>query len=111
MKLIKVGEGTTYDAPRHFNNWSINKVLPDAVSKRLQISVSHFLPHGGAEMSSSPLERIYFCVEGKITVKGKSEEYQLDAGDMIYIGPGEERSFAVSNTKPATILVIMSKIE
>ncbi len=109
MKLIKVGEGKPYDAPRHFNYWSISKLDPESVSKRLHIGVSHFLPGGGAEFSASPLERVYFCVEGKITVKGKTEEYHLEPGDMIYIANGEERSFQVSNTKPATILVIMAK--
>jgi quercetin dioxygenase-like cupin family protein len=111
MKLVKVGEGTPYSAPHHFNYWAINKIIPNDVSKRIQIGVSHFLPQGGAEMSSSQLERVYFCIDGKVTVKGKAEEYQLEAGDMIYIGPNEERSFQVSNTKPATILVIMSKVE
>jgi quercetin dioxygenase-like cupin family protein len=110
MKLIKVGEGTPYEAAHHFNYWSINKVVPNVTSQKIQISVSHFLPDGGAEMSSSSLERIYFCIDGKITVKGRNEEYQLEPGDMIYIAPGEDRSFQVSNTKPATILVIMSKV-
>jgi glyoxylate utilization-related uncharacterized protein len=111
MKLIKVGEGTPYPAPHHYNFWSINKLNPDNISKRIHISISHFLPGGGAEMSDSPLERVYFCIEGRITVKGQTEEFQLDPGDMIYIAAGEDRSLQVSNTKPATILVIMTKPE
>jgi quercetin dioxygenase-like cupin family protein len=110
MKLIKVGEGTPYNAPRHFGYWSIEKVTPGIASQHLQIGVSHFLPGGGAEFSSSPNERVYFCIDGKITVKGKNEEYHLDEGDMIYIPAGEDRSFQVSNTKPATILVIIDKV-
>jgi len=110
VKLIKVGEGTPYEAPHHFNYWAINKVVPNITSQKLQIGVSHFLPHGGAEISSSALERVYFCIDGKITVKGRDEEYRLEPGDMIYIGAGEERSFQVSDTKPATILVIMTKV-
>jgi quercetin dioxygenase-like cupin family protein len=111
MKLIKVGEGTPYEAARHFKYWSMNKVVPDITSKKLQVGISHFLPGGGAEMSSSPLERVYFCIDGQISVKGKGpEEYKLEPGDMIYIGPNEDRSFQVPNTKPATILVIMTKV-
>jgi quercetin dioxygenase-like cupin family protein len=110
MKLIKVGEGTPYNAPKHFGYWSINKVTPGNISQVVQVGVSHFLPGGGAEFSSSPSERVYFCIDGKITVKGKNEEYHLEPGDMIYIAAGEERSFQVSNTKPATILVIIAKV-
>jgi quercetin dioxygenase-like cupin family protein len=110
MKLVKVGEGATYDAPKHFNYWSIKKLQPETCTKNLTVGVSHFLPSGGAEMGASPLERVYFCIEGSITVKGKTEEYKLETGDCIYIAPGEERSFKVSNTKPATLLVIMSKV-
>ena len=110
MKLVKVGEGTPYEAHHHFNYWAINKVVPGTISQKIQIGVSHFLPHGGAETSSSPMERVYFCIDGKITVKGRDEQYQLEPGDMIYIAAGEERSFKVSNTKPATILVIMTRV-
>jgi quercetin dioxygenase-like cupin family protein len=111
MKLVKVGEGNPYEAAHHYKYWAMNKISPDSVSKRLNIGVSHFLPGGGAEYSSSPLERVYFCIEGTITVKGKNnDEYKLESGDMIYIAPGEERMFTVPNTKPATILVIMAKV-
>jgi quercetin dioxygenase-like cupin family protein len=109
MRLIKVGEGTPYNAAKHFSYWSIEKVTPGLNSQHLQVGVSHFLPGGGAEFSSSPNERVYFCIDGKITVKGQNEEHHLDQGDMIYIAAGEERSFQVSNTKPATILVIIDK--
>lgn len=110
MRLIKVGEGTPYNAPKHFGYWSIEKVTPGLNSQHLQVGVSHFLPGGGAEFSSSPNERVYFCIDGKIVVKGKTEEHHLEPGDMIYIAAGEERSFQVSNTKPATILVIINKM-
>jgi quercetin dioxygenase-like cupin family protein len=110
MKLIKAAEGQRYEAAHHFNYWSMNKINPDNLSKRLNIGISYFLPGGGAEMSASPLERVYFCLDGEITVKGKNEEHRLSSGDMLYIANGEERSFQVSNNKPAAILVIMSKV-
>jgi quercetin dioxygenase-like cupin family protein len=110
MKLVKVGEGTPYEAPHHFRFWGIKKINPETDSKNVTIGVSHFLPGGGAEMSSSPQERAYFCIRGNVTVKGKSGEYQLEEGDVIYIAPNEERSFQVTNTQTATLLVIMSKM-
>lgn len=110
MKVIKKGEGSPYEAPKHFKYWSMNKITPDTASKQLTIGVSHFLPGGGAEMSASQLERVYYCLTGSIIVKGKTEEYRLNQDDLIYIAPGEERSFQNPSTTPATILVIMTKI-
>jgi quercetin dioxygenase-like cupin family protein len=110
MKFVKVGEGTPYQAPHHFSFWGIKKIQPEMDSKNLTIGVSHFLPGGGSDVSSSPQERVYFCIRGTVSVKGKNEEYQLEEGDVIYIAPNEERSFQVTNTQTATLLVIMSKI-
>jgi quercetin dioxygenase-like cupin family protein len=111
MKLVKVGEGTPYEAPHHFSFWGIKKIQPETGSKNLTVGVSHFLPGGGSDLSASNQERVYFCIEGRVTVKGKNnEEYLVEQGDLIYIAAGEERSFQVSNTKTATLLVIMSKV-
>jgi quercetin dioxygenase-like cupin family protein len=110
MKLVKVGEGTPYQAPHHNAFWGIKKFEQETETKSLTVAISHFLPGGGAEFSSAPFERVYFCLEGKVTVKGKNEEYTLEQGDMIYITEGEERSISVNNTRTATLLVIMSKV-
>ena len=109
MKLIKKGAGETYEAKRHFNCWSARKLTPGENSQRLNIALSHFLPHGGAEMSASPLERAYFLLSGSISVKGKTEEHILETGDLLHITPGDEREIRVLGTEPATILVIMTK--
>ena len=110
MKVIKKGEGEPYEAPKHFNYWTINKLPPD-LSKRLQVAVSHFLPSGGAEMSSSPMARVYYVLAGSILVKGKNEEHLLEPDSLIYIAANEERSFQNQGTTPATILVILAKVD
>lgn len=110
MKVIKKGQGEPYEALKHFNYWSMYKLRPD-LSQRLHIGVSHFLPGGGAEMSSSPLERAYYVISGSILVKGKNEEHLLEPDTLIYIAPDEERSFHNNGTTPATILVIMTSVD
>ena len=110
MKVVRVGDGLPYDAPKHFKYWSMNKIFGDD-AQRLTIGVSHFLPGGGAEMSSSLMERVYYVVRGSILVKGKDEEHLLGPDDMIYFGPGEERGFEVQGTTPATIIVIIVKVD
>ena len=110
MKVVKKGAGEQYDPARHSHCWSVHKITPGQESQLLNIGLSHFLPHGGAEMSASQLERVYFLVSGSMRVKGKAEEHVLETGDLIYIGAGEEREVQVVGGEPATILVIMAKV-
>ena len=106
MKTIKATEGTPYDAAKHFNVWGVKKITEEQ-TRRTTVSLSHFLPNGGAEMSSSDKERVYYVVSGSITVSGKNEKHVLNSGDLIYIAPGEERDMAVNGSEPAAVLVII----
>jgi quercetin dioxygenase-like cupin family protein len=107
MKTIKANEGTPYEAKKHFNIWGVRKIGIEEGTKRLNVSQSHFLPNGGAEMSSSDKERAYYVLNGSITVKGISETHSLGPGDMIYIAQGEEREIKVNGNECATTLVII----
>jgi mannose-6-phosphate isomerase-like protein (cupin superfamily) len=60
---------------------------------------------------ASPSERTYFILSGSMRVKGKSEEYLLEPGDMLYIGPGEEREIQVPGTEPCTVLLSIAKLD
>jgi mannose-6-phosphate isomerase-like protein (cupin superfamily) len=111
MKMIKKESGNPYEAKAHFGCWSVRKMEAAKDSRRLSISLSHFLPQGGAEMSSSPKERAYFILSGSMLVKGKTEEYRLSQGDLIYIAPGEEREVQVIGTEPVTSLVIIVDVD
>jgi len=112
MKLIKKGEGEPYEAEGHFGVWSMRKLFAGKDSHRLIIGLSHFLPQGGLKMApASSNERTYFILSGSILVKGKSEEYLLEQGDMLYIGPGEEREIQVQGTEPCTVLLSVVKLD
>jgi mannose-6-phosphate isomerase-like protein (cupin superfamily) len=107
MKMIKKEGGNPYEAKGHSGCWAVRKMDAAKDGRRLNISLSHFLPQGGAEMSSSPKERAYFILSGSMLVKGKTEEYRLSQGDLIYIAPGEEREIQIIGTEPVTSLVII----
>jgi len=113
MKLIKRDEGRAKAASRHTGQCGLDKVSAEIGSKRLRVSVSHFLPQqGGAEMYPSPTERAYYGISGSIVVKGKQgDEYIIGPGDTLYIPPGEERSIEVPGTEPATMLVIVVTLD
>lgn len=104
MISVKDTEGTPYDAAKHSEVYGLQKIT-EAQSKRTTICYSYFQPNGGAEMTSSPKERVYYVVKGSITVSGPAEKHVLNAGDLIYIAPGEERDMVINGGKPAEVLV------
>lgn len=106
MISVKDAQGTPYDAAKHWQVFGLQKIT-EAQSKRTTVCYSYFQPNGGAEMSSSPKERVYYVVKGSITVSGPNEKHVLNEGDLIYIAPGEERDMAINNGKPAEVLVFI----
>ncbi|MBP2636299.1 MAG: hypothetical protein H6Q72_2206 [Firmicutes bacterium] len=109
MKVIKANEGNVYEAQNHFNMWGIRKFGPSDGSKSVNVSISEFLPNGGASMTASNKERIYCVLRGSITVHDENgQAHVLDAGDMIYIAPGEKRDMAVNGLVAARVLVIVT---
>ncbi len=108
MEVIKANEGTVYEAPNHFNVWGIRKFGVSEGAKAVNVSISEFLPNGGASMSASDKERVYYVLRGSITVKSdQGNAYTLDENDMIHIAPGEKRDLVVNGTCAARILVVV----
>ena len=106
MISVKDAEGKQYEAAKHSEVYGLQKIT-EAQSKRTTVCYSYFQPNGGAEMSSSPKERIYYVVKGSITVSGPNEKHVLNEGDLVYIAPGEERDMAINDGKPAEVLVFI----
>lgn len=112
MKLIKREEGLAKTAKKHFLQCGVSKVSTERESIRLNCSVSHFLPGGGAEMYASPTERAYFGLTGTLNIKDKQgNEFVLEPGDTLYLPPGEERSIEVLGNEPATMLVVIVNLK
>ncbi len=106
MKVVRVTEGETYNALDHYNMWGSKKITEE-VSQKTTVSLSHFLPNGGAKMASSSRERVYYIITGSITVTGEEDEFVLNSGDVIYIAAGEKREVSVNNNEPSTVLVVV----
>lgn len=109
MKVIKAGEGSVYDAPNHFNMWGIRKFGPPEGAKAVNVSISEFMPNGGATLTASDKERIYCVIRGSIAVAEENGVmHVLNADDMIYIPPGEKRAVSVNGNVAARVLVIVA---
>ena len=74
------------------------------------MGLSHFLPSGGAGLDDSPFEKVYFCIEGELTILDveNSQKIVIAKNDSIAIGPGEKRKIVNETNDPASMLVVYS---
>jgi quercetin dioxygenase-like cupin family protein len=112
MKKIEVKDVSTYNAPGHFGMVAMRLQGKDETGiSKFWMGMSHFLPGGGADWAyeeNSPQEKVYFVLEGEITVQSKDGEIVLRKGDSLFIGPNEGRSMKNKTNQVATILVIIT---
>lgn len=106
MISVKSNEGQIYEAARHSGVFGLQK-LTESDTLRTSVNYSVFLPDGGAELCSSQKERVYYIVSGSMKLTGDGKEHILEAGDMIYIAPGEEREITILGSKPVESLVVI----
>lgn len=100
-----------YQAAKHFGMTAIRlQGKEESGASKFWMGMSHFLPGGGAEYDESPTEKVYFCVEGEVTVydKDKKNKHVLRANDSIFIGPNEGRSIMNETNLPATTIVVIN---
>ena len=109
MHITRFADARRYDAPKHFDMRSLRLQGFDMSASRFAwVGVSHFLPHGGAEMDSGPLEKIYVVLAGEVTVElADGTAHVLRAMDSCHIPGGEARAIRNASNEVATMLVVM----
>lgn len=109
MKKVELKDVKPYQALKHFNMTALRlQGKEETGTQKFWMGLSHFLPGGGAEYESTPAEKVYFVLEGEVTVKNKDEKVVLKAWDSIFIGPGEGREILNETNKPASMLVVIN---
>lgn len=112
MKKVELKDVAPYNAPLHFDMKAMKLHGTDVTgTKQFWMGMSYFLPGGGAEWAyedNSPTEKVYFVLDGEITVKSKTEELILKKGDSVFIEPNEGRSMINHTNQIATVLVVIS---
>jgi hypothetical protein len=84
MKKVELKDVKAYEAPGHFGMTAMRLQGQEETGiQKFWMGLSHFLPGGGAEWAyeDSPLEKVYFVLEGEMTVKSKTEEIVLSKWD------------------------------
>ena len=111
MKKICLADLKAYAAPGHFDMTAMRLVGKDETgSQKFWMGLSHFLPGGGAEWAyeDNPNEKVYFVLDGEMTVKTKTEEVTVGPWEAVYLAPNEGREVINKTNKPASMLVIVN---
>ena len=109
MKKVELKDVKPYQAAKHFNMTALRlHGKEETGAKRFWMGLSHFLPEGGAEFDASPTEKIYFVLEGEVTIKTLHEEIVLKPWDSVYIGPDEGRETINRTNRSASMLVVIN---
>jgi len=111
MKKVQIKELKPYAAPGHSGMTAMRiHGKEETGATKFWMGLSHFLPGGGAEWAyeDNPLEKVYFVLEGELTVKSKTEEFVLRKGDSLFLGPNEGRELLNAANMPASMLVVVN---
>ena len=109
MKKVELKDVKPYDAAGHFKMTAMRlHGKEESGAQKFWMGLSHFLPGGGAEMDATPTEKIYFVLDGEVTIKTPKEEITLKPWDSIFIGPNEQRAIINKTNKPASMLVVIN---
>ncbi|GAB4245163.1 MAG: cupin domain-containing protein [Thermoleophilia bacterium] len=109
MKKVTLEDVKPYEAPKHFAMTALRlHGREETGSETFWMGLSHFLPGGGAEYDASPVEKVYFVLEGEVTVKTEAETIVLGPWDSVYIAPGEGREIVNETNRPASMLVVIN---
>jgi glyoxylate utilization-related uncharacterized protein len=101
-----------YDAPGHFGMTAMRvHGKEETGAEKFWIGLSTFLPGGGAEYAyeDNPLEKVYYVLEGEVTVKDKDgNRYVIGKDESISFPPNEGRHLLNEGNLPARMLVIIN---
>ena len=110
MKRVSLDEVKPYSAPSHFGMVAMRLSGKDETgAQKFWVGMSHFLPGGGAEYAyeDSPTEKFYLVLDGRITVKSKTEEFVLGPMEGVFIPPNEGREIINNTNRPVSMLVVI----
>jgi len=106
MEVTRYDEAPSYEAPGHFDVYGLRlQGFEVTKTRNFWMSISHFLPGGGCDYVATPIEKVYFVLEGEVTVKTEEGEVILKKWDSIYLAPDEARSILNHTNSPTTMLV------
>lgn len=106
MKLVDLKQCQGRTPPHHFDMRTFPLVEKKAGGGELALSLSYYLPGGGADFGPQPVEVIFYVLDGTITIQKEDGELTVEAGQAVYIGRGENKGIRNQSNTTAKMLVI-----
>lgn len=109
MRVVRLAEAPPYVAPLHDATIHSLHLMHQRLGSTAPfwVGLSYYLPGARAEMSASPLERVYVVLDGQLTVELEGETVTLGRLDTIWIEPNERREARNDTNEVVTMLVVM----
>ncbi|HWW46915.1 MAG TPA: cupin domain-containing protein [Xanthobacteraceae bacterium] len=108
MNITRFDQAPAYFPPEHHDMRCLRLQGHEAgATDTLWLGMSQILPGGHTSLSASPLEKLYFVVEGELTVETPEGEFTLRAYDSCRIAPNEARALKNKTNKPVVVLLSM----
>jgi mannose-6-phosphate isomerase-like protein (cupin superfamily) len=112
MHVTRFAKAKAYEAKLHHAMTAIQlQGGAESETRYFTVGLSHFLPGGGAARSASQTEKVYFVVQGRVTIVMDDGEVTLEPFDSCLMAPGEARAIENRTNDVATMLVVVSKPE
>lgn len=112
MKKVTLADVSPYDAPKHFAMTALRlHGREETGTHTFWVGLSHFLPGGGAEFDASPAEKVYFVLDGEMTIRTEEESVTLGPWESVFIAPDEGREIVNETNRPASMLVVINYLD
>ena len=108
MQITRFSDAQKYETTGHFDMAGLR--LQGGAATRtdgVTISLSYFLPGGGADRSASPTEKYYVVLDGEVTIGLDEGEQILGPLDSCHLAGGEARSILNWGKTVARMLVVI----
>lgn len=107
MLVKRFHDAKPYHAPNHHGVVGLRlQGFEEGGPANQWLGYSQFLPGGGAGPDSTPFEKVYLVLEGRMTVIVDGQETVLEALDSCTIAPGEVREI-VNRTNDVCKMVVV----
>jgi glyoxylate utilization-related uncharacterized protein len=101
MEVTRYEEAPSYEAPKHHECYGLRLQGFDVTKTRtFWMGLSHFLPKGGAFEDANPVEKVYFVLEGEVTVIMADGEPTLENGTPATLRPTSRVPSRTVRTRP-----------
>jgi quercetin dioxygenase-like cupin family protein len=108
MHVTSFDKAVTYYPPEHYDMRCLRLQGREAgPSDTLWLGMSQILPGGHTSLDASPIEKIYFVVEGVLTIETSDGEIALAPFDSCRIAPNEARALKNKTNRPVIVLLAM----